>query len=95
VPKPSEQITAWIATLSPPDELAVRLAFTECNPWCRDDEPWRHRVTELQAALIKSDDDRRRYEARAAEMARDMERVVDEMKAQAADPSAVPKTVPT
>ncbi|HEX3973055.1 MAG TPA: hypothetical protein VHX19_17135 [Stellaceae bacterium] len=88
MPKPTEQIAAWIATLSPPDELAVRMALCACNPWCRDDRPWQLRVAELQAELIKSDDDRRGYEARAAKIAHDMEGAIEEMKAQAADPTA-------
>lgn len=87
---------AWIATLSPPDELAVRMALCECNPWCRADKPWQFRLTELQSHLIKSDDDRRNYEERAAKMARDMEGAVQDMKNRAADPTASPHTnIPT
>ncbi len=32
MPKPTEQIMAWIATLSPADELAVRMALSLANP---------------------------------------------------------------
>jgi hypothetical protein len=80
VPKPTEQIMAWIGTLTPPDELAVRMALSETNPWCREDKPWQIRVTELQSELIKSNEDRRRYEEQAAKIARDMEGAVQEMK---------------
>jgi hypothetical protein len=85
---------AWIATLSPPDELAVRMAFCERDPWCREDKPWQIRVTELQSQLIKSDGDRRDYEERAAKMARDMDGAVQQMMNQAADPTALPN-IPT
>jgi hypothetical protein len=92
LPKPTEEIMAWVATLSPTDELAVRLAFCLNNPWCRDDKPWQIRIAELESQLIKSDDDRRRYEERAAQMAHDIEGAVQEMKAQAAMPAAGPNT---
>jgi hypothetical protein len=92
VPKPTEEIMAWIATLAPADELAVRLAFCLNNPWCREDKPWQLRITELEGKFIKSDEDRRRYEERAAKMARDMEGAVKEMKAQTAVPAAAPNT---
>jgi hypothetical protein len=94
VPKPTEQIMAWIATLGPPDELAVRMALSESNSWCREDKPWQIRLTQLQSDLIKSDEDRRRYEERAAKIARDMEGAVQEMKDQAAIPAAAPN-IPT
>jgi hypothetical protein len=90
VQKPTEQIMAWIATLSPPDELAVRMAMCELNPWCLQDKPWQSRLAELQAQFIKSDADRRHFEERAAKMAHDMEAEVENMKAQAADPTASP-----
>ena len=83
---------AWITTLSPPDELAVRMAFCLNNPWCREDKPWQLRMAELAEKFIKSDEDRRRYEERAAKMARDMEGAVKEMKAQTAVPAAAPNT---
>ena len=88
MPKPTEEILAWIATLTPADELAVRLAFCLNNPWCREDKPWQLRIAELEAQFIKSDADRRHYEERAAKMARDIESAVQEMKAQAATPAA-------
>lgn len=90
MPKPTEDITAWIATLSPADELAVRMALSLCNPWCRDDKPWQLRIADLEAQFIKSDEDRRRYQERAAKMARDMEGAVEEIKAQMAVPAAAP-----
>ena len=85
---------AWIATLTPPDELAVRMALCERNPWCREDRSWQLRMTELRAELIKSDDDRRHYEERATKMAHDMKGAVQEMMDQAADPTAAPN-IPT
>lgn len=92
MPKPSEKITAWIGTLSPADELAVRMAFSLSNPWCREDKPWQLRVAELAAQFIKSDEDRRQYETRAAKIARDMEGAVEELKAQTAIPATAPNT---
>lgn len=83
---------AWIATLSPAEELAVRMAFQLSDPWCRDDRPWQLRIAELEAQFIKSDEDRRHYEARAAKMARDMNGAIEEMKAQSAIPAAAPNT---
>jgi hypothetical protein len=88
VPKPTEEIMAWITRLSPPDELAVRMAFCLNNPWCREDKPWQLRMAELTEKFIKSDEDRRRYEERAAKMARDIEGAVQDMKAQTAIPAA-------
>lgn len=89
MPKPSEEIIAWIATLTPANELAVRMAMCLNNPWCQDDKPWQLRIAELQAKFFKSSADRERYESRAAEMARDMDAAVREMKAQfAAQPPA-------
>ncbi len=88
--KPTEQIMAWIATLSPADELAVRMALSLSNPWCGEDRPWQLRIAELEARFIKSAADRRRYDERAAKIARDMEGAVQEMKAQAAVPAAAP-----
>lgn len=85
---------AWIATLSPPDELAARMAFGLNNSWCREDKPWQLRIAALQSDLVKSDEDRRHYEERAAQMARDMEGAVQEMKDQAAVPATAPN-VPT
>jgi len=90
LPKPTEQIMAWIATLSPADELAVRLAFCLRDPWCREDKPWQLRIAELEAQFIKSDEDRRRYGERAAKMARDIEGAVQEVKAQIAIPAGPP-----
>lgn len=81
---------AWIATLSPAEELAVRMAMCLCNPWCREDKPWQLRIAELGAQFIKSDEDRQRYEERAAKMARDMDSAVQEIKAQTSIPAAVP-----
>lgn len=83
---------AWIATLSPAEELAVRMAFALSNPWCREDKPWQLRVAGLKSIFIKSDEDRQRYEERAAKMARDIESAVEEMKAQTAIPAAAPNT---
>lgn len=74
----------WIATLTPANELPVRMAFCHTNPWCRDDEAWQSRLRELQRELIKSPADQARYEARAAEMARDMEAALREIEAQIA-----------
>ncbi|HWE71808.1 MAG TPA: hypothetical protein VG328_01500 [Stellaceae bacterium] len=95
MPKPTEQIMAWIATLSPPDELAVRMALSESNPWCHEDKPWQRRIAKLQAELVTSEDDRRRYEERAAKIARDMEGAIRDLKAQATDPAAEPALVST
>jgi hypothetical protein len=92
LPKPTEEIMAWIATLSPAEELAVRMAFCLSNPWCREDKPWKLRIAELEEKFIRSDEDRRRYADRAATMARDIENAVDEMKAQTAVPAAAPNT---
>jgi hypothetical protein len=83
---------AWIATLSPAEELAVRMALCLNNPWCQEDKPWQLRIAELEAEFIKSDEDRRRYHERAAKMARDIEGAVEEMKAQTAIPAAAPNT---
>ena len=83
---------AWIATLSPADELAVRMAYSLSNPWCQEDSPWQLRIAELEARFIRSADDRRRYEERAAKMARDFESAVEELKAQTAIPAAAPNT---
>ena len=88
--KPTEQIMAWIATLSPADELAVRMALRLSNPWCREDRAWQLRIAALEAQFIRCDADRRRYDERAAKIARDMEGAVQEMKAQAAMPAAAP-----
>lgn len=92
MPKPTEEILAWIATLSPPNELAVRMALCLNNPWCRANKPWQLRIAKLAATFIKSNEDRRRYEARAAKMARDIESAVQEMKAQTAVPAAASHT---
>jgi hypothetical protein len=72
IAKPSEAIVAWIAGLTPADELAVRMALCKTNPWCEQDKGWRQHIDALAAQLIKSDADRERYEARAATMAQDM-----------------------
>lgn len=90
MPKPTEQILAWIGTLAPAEELAVRMALARTNPWCQEDKPWQLRIAELQAQFIKTDDDRRRYEERAAKMARDFDGAVQEMKAQMSAPAAIP-----
>lgn len=92
MPKPTEEIMAWIGTLAPTDELTVRLAFCLNNPWCQEDKPWQLRIAELKAKFIKTDEDRRLYEERAAKMARDMEGAVKEMQAQTAIPAAAPNT---
>jgi hypothetical protein len=86
MPKPSEEIMAWIATLTPANELSVRMALHMNNPWCQEDKAWQLRIRELQAKLFQTPVDRERYESRAAEMARDMDAAVREMKAQAAAP---------
>lgn len=83
---------AWIATLSPAEELAVRMALRLDNPWCQEDKPWQLRIAELESQFIKSDEDRRRYEERAAKIARDIKGAVEEMKAQATVPAAAPNT---
>lgn len=83
---------AWIATLSPAEELAVRMAFSLNNPWCREDKPWQLRIAELEAQFIKSDEDRRHYDERAAKMARDIEGAVEELRAQTSVPAAAPNT---
>lgn len=83
---------AWIATLSPADELAVRMAYALSNPWCQEDTPWQRRIAELETQFIRSGDDRRHYEERAAKMARDFEAAVQELKAQTAIPAAAPNT---
>lgn len=83
---------AWIATLSPAEELAVRMAFSLRDPWCRDDEPWQLRIAELKAQCIKSDEDRRRHEERAAKMAHDIDGAVQDLKAQIAVPAGAPNT---
>jgi hypothetical protein len=88
LPKPTEEILAWIATLSPPDELAVRMAFCLNNPWCLEDKPWQLRIAKLEAQFIQSGEDRRHYGERAAKIARDIEGAVQEMRAQAAAPAA-------
>ena len=83
---------AWIATLAPAEELAVRMAFSRINPWCGEDKPWQLRIAELRAQFIKSDEDRRRYDERAAKMARDFEGAVQDLKAQMAIPAAASNT---
>jgi hypothetical protein len=85
MPKPSEAIMAWVEGLAPSDELAVRMALNLTNPWCSDDNGWQHRIGELRAKLIKSDDDEKRYRERAAEMARDMNSAIQSMMAQPPD----------
>lgn len=95
MPKPSEEIVAWIATLTPANELAVRMAICMNNPWCLEYKGWQLRIAELQAKFVKSPADRQRYVARAADMARDMEAAVREMKAQAAAPPTTPTEPPT
>ncbi|HEY3916615.1 MAG TPA: hypothetical protein VGL83_02420 [Stellaceae bacterium] len=81
---------AWIATLAPPEELAVRMAICLNNPWCRDDNGWQLRIAELEARLVKSAADRQRFAGRAQQIARDMDAAVREMKTQAAGPAPVP-----
>ncbi|HLI22109.1 MAG TPA: hypothetical protein VKV32_13370 [Stellaceae bacterium] len=79
---------AWIATLTPANELPVRMAFARCNPWCREDSAWQRRIHHLQAKLVKSPADQAGFDARAAEMACDMEAALREIEAQiAAAPS--------
>jgi hypothetical protein len=92
LPKPSEKIMAWVATLSPGDELTVRMAYSLSNPWCQQDTPWQLRIAALEAQFIKTDDDRRCYRERAAKMARDFESAVEELKVQTAIPAAAPNT---
>jgi hypothetical protein len=86
MPKPGEEIMAWIGGLAPADELAVRMALVLANPWCGKDERWQLRIGELQAELIKSPAEGKRYERRAAEIARDMDGAVRSMKADTPDP---------
>jgi hypothetical protein len=90
MPKPPEAITVWISSLTPADELAVRMAFCINNPWCREDNPWQLRIEELTAQLIKTNEARRYYEDHAAKMARDIEGAVKDMQAQAAIPASAP-----
>lgn len=85
--KPTETIMAWIGGLAPPDELAVRMALCESNPWCAQDNAWQSRIAELQGTLIKSPAEREKFERRAAEIARDMDGAVRSMKATAAAPT--------
>jgi hypothetical protein len=92
VPKPTEEIMAWIATLSPSDELAARMAFCLNNPWCQENKPWQLRIAALKSNQVRSDEDSRHYEERAAKMARDIEGAVQEMKDQVAIPTAAPNT---
>jgi hypothetical protein len=88
MPKPTEAIMTWIATLTPADELAVRMAFSINNPWCREDKPWQLRVAELDGQLIKTEEARRHYGDSAAKIAHDIDGAVEDMKAQAAIPAA-------
>jgi len=88
--KPPEAITVWISTLTPADELAVRMAFCVNNSWCQEDKPWRLRIEELKAQLIKTDEARRYYDDQAAKMARDIDSAVKDMQAQATIPAAAP-----
>ena len=81
---------AWIATLSPANELAVRMALCHTNPWCRDDNIWQRRIAALEADLVHSPADRDRFIERAGAIARDMDAAVREMKEQAAAPPPVP-----
>jgi hypothetical protein len=90
MPKPPQEIMAWIATLSPADELAVRMSICQNNPWCQEDKAWQLRIAELEAEFIHSPADRARFAERAAKMARDMDAVVRDAKEQAAAPPPVP-----
>jgi len=83
---------AWIATLSPAEELAVRMAFSLRDPWCRDDKPWQLRIAQLKSQSIESDGDRRSYEERAAKMAHDIDGAVQDPKAEITIPAAAPNT---
>ena len=85
---------AGVATLTPANELPVRMAFCHVNPWCRDDEAWQARLRELQQKLIKSPADEARFEARAAAMARDMESVLREIEGQIAAVPPSPTELP-
>lgn len=87
MPKPTEEIMAWIGGLAPADELAVRMAISINNPWCQEDKSWQLRIVELTAQCIRSPADRARYEQRAAEIARDMDGALRSMKAVAAAPT--------
>lgn len=53
---------AWIATLSPSDELAARMAFCLNNPWCQENKPWQLRIAALKSNQVRSDEDSRHYE---------------------------------
>lgn len=79
ISKPSETIMAWIGNLTPADELAVRMALCKTNPWCQQDPGWQQRIAELRKKLIRSDSGDERYERRAEEMARDMNRALRSM----------------
>lgn len=68
--KPSESITTWIAGLDPADELAVRLAFAEIEPWCRQDPAWMRRIEALRRDLARSTASRSRYTRRSRKIAR-------------------------
>lgn len=81
---------AWIGTLSPANELAVRMALCQTNPWCREDKAWQLRIGALETEFIHSSADRARFAERAATMARDMDAAVREMKEQALAPPPVP-----
>jgi hypothetical protein len=94
VPKPAEEIMAWIATLTPANELAVRMALCLNNPWCQEDQGWQTHIRDLQAKLCRSPADRERYESHAAEMARDMDAAVREIQSQASAPQAPPPEPP-
>lgn len=83
---------AWVATLSPAEELAVRMAFCLRDRWCQEDKPWQLRIAELKSQFIKSAEDRQRYEERAAKIARDIDGALQELKAQIAIPAAAPNT---
>jgi hypothetical protein len=90
MPKPAEEIMSWIATLTPANELAVRIALCLNNPWCQEDSGWQQHIRDLQAKLCRSPADRERYQSRAIEMARDMDAAVREMQAQADAPPSAP-----
>lgn len=78
---------AWIGTLAPADELAVRMGIRLNNPWCHEDKGWQSRIDELSAQCIRSPADRAHYEQRAVEIAHDMEGAVRSMQATAAAPT--------
>ncbi|HVA12421.1 MAG TPA: hypothetical protein VNF99_04155 [Stellaceae bacterium] len=85
MPKPAEEIVAWIAGLSPTDELPVRMALCLTNPWCHEDKAWQLRIEALRMELLKSTADEERCAQRAAAIARDMDSALRSMMAEPPD----------